>query len=99
MIDGKASSQVVLYAVKRQTATGPEDIQPGTVSKQQTYQADEAWHPGIPQTPRGMAAFLSSLYLLAHSVPRKGGAAEGRVLSMLYEITRFPPAVRTCKLL
>jgi hypothetical protein len=51
MIDGKASSQVVLYAVKRQTATGPGDIQPGTVSKQQTYQADEAWHPGIPQTP------------------------------------------------
>jgi len=41
-----------------------------------------------------MAALLSSLYRLAQSIPLKGAAAESKVLSMLYEITRFPPAVR-----
>ena len=92
----KSSTTVVLYAVKRKIEpAGDGAAKPATVSKQQTYMVDSSWHPSIPQTTRGMAALLSSLYRLAQSIPLKGAVAEGRVLSMLYEITRFPPAVRT----
>lgn len=92
----KSSTTVVLYAVKRKIEiAGDGAAKPATVSKQQTYMVDSSWHPSIPQTTRGMAALLSSLYRLAQSIPLKGAVAEGKVLSMLYEITRFPPAVRT----
>jgi hypothetical protein len=66
------------------------------LSKQSTYLADDAWQPSVTQTPRGMAALLSSLYVLATSVSCKGVTAENNVLSALYAITRFPPAVRAC---
>jgi len=90
-----SSTTVVLYAVKRKIETaGDGAAEPATVSKQRTYMVDSSWHPSIPQTTRGMAALLSSLYHLAQSIPSKGAAAESKVLSMLYEITRFPPAVR-----
>lgn len=69
----------------------------GTVSKESMYLNDAAWHPSVAQTPRGMAALLSSLYLFAHSVAQKGVAAEQKVLALAYAALRFPPAIRTCK--
>jgi hypothetical protein len=87
--------QVVLYAVKRMVETEEGDPKPSTVSREWTYLSSQAWQPSVPQTARGMAALLSSLYTLTKSVPLKGVAAEGRVLSMLHGITSFPPATRT----
>ncbi|KAJ7106228.1 hypothetical protein C8R44DRAFT_805910 [Mycena epipterygia] len=92
-------SSILLYAVKRKigtavTAPGSEK-QRGTVSKESMYLTDDAWHPSVPQTPRGIAALLSSLYLFAHSVAQKGVAAEQKVLAVAYAIFRFPPAIRT----
>jgi hypothetical protein len=71
----------------------------GTVSnsKESMYLADAAWHPSVPQTPRGIAALLSSLYLFAHSVAQKGVIGERRVLALAYAVLRFPPAIRTRK--
>ena len=99
-LEGSATP-VILYVVKRTSEVGgdiPNAKQTG-VSKQSTYLTDAAWQPSVKQTPRGMAAFLSSLYLLATSGSRKGVTAETNVLSGLYQITRFPPAVRTCRCL
>ena len=45
-----------------------------------------------------MAAFLSSLYVLADFIARKGSGAEQRVLEMLFCLCRFPPAVRARKM-
>jgi len=87
------TTSVVLYAVKRmpEAETAPKR----STSREWTYLSSQAWQPSIPQTARGMASLLSSLYILTKSVPSKGVVAEGRVLSMLHEITYFPPAVRT----
>ncbi|KAJ7155127.1 hypothetical protein C8R46DRAFT_1117040 [Mycena filopes] len=86
---------VVIYAVKR-TTTGVDSVpRPGKVSKQSMYLDDPAWHPSTPQTLRGMAALLSSLYLLAHSVGQEGAGSEQRVLAHAYAVLRFPPAIRT----
>ncbi|KAJ7446553.1 hypothetical protein FB451DRAFT_1412223 [Mycena latifolia] len=91
-------SSVLLYAVKRRTevpdASSASDKRE-IASKQSMYLADAAWHPSVPQTPRGIAALLSSLYLLAHSVAQKNIAGEQKVLALAYAIFRFPPAVRT----
>lgn len=95
-----SGSAVVLYAVKRKIdgdAAAPTTDKPATVSKQSMYLTDAAWHPSIPQTPRGIAALLSSLYLFAHSVPQNGAGAEARVLALAYAVLRFPPAIRTCE--
>ncbi|KAJ7714801.1 hypothetical protein B0H16DRAFT_514129 [Mycena metata] len=91
-----AENSVLLYAVKRriEVAETPSDKR-SIVSKQSMYLADAAWHPSVPQTPRGMAALLSSLYLLAHSVGQTGVAGEQKVLALVYTLFRFPPAVRT----
>jgi len=87
------NTSVVLYAVKRVAET--EAAPKRSISREWTYLSGQAWQPSVPQTARGMAALLSSLYILTKSVPSKGVVAEGRVLSMLHEITHFPPAVRT----
>ncbi|KAJ6599756.1 hypothetical protein DFH09DRAFT_1503902 [Mycena vulgaris] len=87
-------SSIVLYVVKRQTGNAIPDKRV-TASKQSMYLEDPAWHPSVPQTPRGIAVLLSSLYLLAHSVAQKGVAAEQKVLALAYAIFRFPPAIRT----
>ncbi|KAJ7472928.1 hypothetical protein B0H11DRAFT_1919124 [Mycena galericulata] len=88
---------LVLYAVKRRLPeiSDREAARQKLASKQSMYLADPAWHPSIPQTARGMAALLSSLYLLAHSVAQKQEAGEQKVLALAYIILRFPPAVRT----
>jgi hypothetical protein len=70
---------------------------PVTKSKEHTYLADPAWQPSVLQTSRGMAALLSSLYLFVHSANQKGSNGESNILAFLYTITKFPPAVRTCK--
>ena len=88
-------TSVVLYAVKRTAEAREAAPKRGTVSREWTYLSGQAWQPSVPQTARGMAALLSSLYSLTKSVPSKGVAAEGKVLSMLHGITYFPPAVRT----
>ena len=89
----------MLYVVKRRTeesiATSTPTDKPEIASKQSMYLADAAWHPSVPQTPRGLAALLSSLYLFAHSVAQKEVAGEQKVLALVYAIFRFPPAVRT----
>ncbi|KAJ6451921.1 hypothetical protein C8R45DRAFT_1041477 [Mycena sanguinolenta] len=94
-----------LYAVRRNTVTesvsadSDADSDAGekrrTVSKQSAYLSDAAWQPSVVQTPRGMAALLSSLYLFSHSVAQKGIAAEQKVLATAYAVLRFPPAIRT----
>jgi len=93
--DQESTISVVLYAVKRMAEVGEAVPKRSTVSREWTYLFGQAWQPSVPQTARGMAALLSSLYCLTKSVPSKGVAAEGRVLSMLHEVTYFPPAVRT----
>ena len=92
---GRATS-IVLYAVKRIMEAGEAAPMGGTISREWTYLFSQAWQPSVPQTARGMAALLSSLYCLTKLVSLKGVAAEGRVLSMLHGITHFPPAVRAC---
>jgi hypothetical protein len=93
--DQDLTTSVVLYAVKRMAEAGEGAPKRSTVSREWTYLFSQAWQPSVPQTARGMAVLLSSLYSLTKSVPSKGVAAEGRVLSMLHGITNFPPAVRT----
>ena len=93
--DQDRTTSVVLYAVKRMAEAGEAAPKRSTVSREWTYLSSQAWQPSVPQTARGMAALLSSLYTLTKLVPSKGATAEGRVLSMLHEITYFPPAVRT----
>ncbi|KAJ7739067.1 hypothetical protein DFH07DRAFT_840632 [Mycena maculata] len=93
-----SSDPVWLYAVKRTTLrpdVAPESAKRGVVSKESMFLDDAAWQPRVAQTPRGMAALLSSLYLFAHSVAQKGVAVEQRVLALAYAVLRFPPAVRT----
>ncbi|KAJ7484167.1 hypothetical protein FB451DRAFT_1169243 [Mycena latifolia] len=88
---------LLLYAVKRRTATAAASASDkrGTISKESMYLDDPAWHPSIPQTPRGIATLLSSLYLFSDSVARKDIAAEQKVLALAYTLFRFPPAIRT----
>ncbi|KAJ7728334.1 hypothetical protein B0H16DRAFT_242968 [Mycena metata] len=88
---------IVLYVVKRTVGdTTPAVPDKGTkVSKQSMYLADPAWQPHVPQTTRGIAALLSSLYLFAHAVSQTGGTGEERVLAQAYSVLRFPPAIRT----
>ena len=93
--DQDRTTSVVLYAVKRMAETEEGTPQRSTVSREWTYLSSQAWQPSVPQTVRGMAALLSSLYTLTRSVPSKGVAAEARVLSMFHGITYFPPATRT----
>ncbi|KAK7050214.1 putative bifunctional E2/E3 enzyme [Favolaschia claudopus] len=100
------ASSLILYAVKRHANedaienSGLKELagttnRNRTVSKESMYLADAAWQPDIRQSARGIAALLSSLYLLAQSVPRKGAAAEQCVLALGYAVLRFPPAIRT----
>ncbi|KAF7342761.1 putative bifunctional E2/E3 enzyme [Mycena sanguinolenta] len=88
-----------LYAVRRKTESTSADSDAvekrGTVSKESAYLSDAAWQPSVVQTPRGMAALLSSLYIFSHSVAQKGIAAEQKVLATAYAVLRFPPAIRT----
>ncbi|KAF8067680.1 hypothetical protein FPV67DRAFT_1669576 [Lyophyllum atratum] len=91
-----------LYVVKRACGNGdtPDPKHSAVpVSKQSTYLLDSAWQPSTPQTDRGMAALLSSLFVLSHIVGEKGVTSEHAVLAALYAITRFPPAVRALGLL
>jgi hypothetical protein len=90
---------ITLYAVKRknEAITEPQEFAPTSRSKEQVYLADSAWQPSVPQTTRGMAALLSSLYTMVHSANQKGSGGETNILSFLYAITRFPPAVRARK--
>ncbi|GLB39236.1 hypothetical protein LshimejAT787_0603980 [Lyophyllum shimeji] len=95
------NATVTLYVVKR-TCYDPEHTPAHRavgVSKQSTYLLGPAWQPSTPQTNRGMAALLSSLFVLSHIISKKGIASENTVLAALYGITRFPPAVRALGLL
>ncbi|KAK0243779.1 hypothetical protein EDD85DRAFT_173202 [Armillaria nabsnona] len=92
------SQEISLYVVKRHrqhSNTGGK----GVTSKQSMYLSDMSYQPCIIQTPRGMSAFLASLYRLCAIVADKGSAAERRIISSLYTITRFPPAARTLAVL
>ncbi|TFK70123.1 hypothetical protein BDN72DRAFT_896704 [Pluteus cervinus] len=98
-----SSASIVLYAVKRNTGQESEDdksdICGPSSTKEATYVATPAWQPSIGQSSRGMSALLSSLYVLAHSVGKRGIAAEQKVLSTMFALTRFPPAVRALGIL
>ncbi|KAF8189626.1 hypothetical protein K438DRAFT_2019046 [Mycena galopus ATCC 62051] len=100
---GPEQSTVWLYAVKRKTDIKPAGAAAGqpraSASKQSMYLSEPAWQPSVDQTPRGMAALLSSLYLFAHSVAQKGIAAEQKVLAVAYAVLRFPPAIRALAVL
>jgi hypothetical protein len=93
------TASVDLYAVRRMVEGGEAAAKRSTVSREWTYLSAQSWQPSVPQTARGMAALLSSLYCLTKLVPLKGVVVEGRVLSMLHGITNFPPAVRACECL
>ncbi|TFK70120.1 hypothetical protein BDN72DRAFT_795723 [Pluteus cervinus] len=91
--DGSVS--ITLYAVKRNTNKDDKSNISGLLgTKESTYLSTSAWQPSISQSSRGMSALLSSLYVLAHSVSKRGIVAEQKVLSTIYALTRFPPAVR-----
>jgi hypothetical protein len=92
--DARVDTSIVLYAVKRQAEAGEAAPRGPTVSRERTYLFDHAWQPTVHQTTRGMAALLSCLYCLAHLISLKGVAVESSVLSILHQITFFPPAVR-----
>ncbi|KAJ7155009.1 hypothetical protein C8R46DRAFT_1226970 [Mycena filopes] len=89
------AEEIVLYVVKRRVQNAEDNGKRGTASKETMYLADAAWHPSVPQTPRGIAALLSSLYVFAHSVAQKGSVGEQRVLALAFAVLRFPPAIRT----
>lgn len=92
-----STTTISLYVIKRKSRSKEELSEHAKKSKERMYIADSAWQPSIPQTERGMAAFLSSLFRLAYSIPIRGTVAEDRMLSILYQITSFPPAVRSRK--
>ena len=87
-------TSIVLFAVKRQAEAGETATKGPAVSRGKTYLFDKAWQPTVLQTTRGMAALLSCLYRMAHLISLKGVAVEASVLSVLHQITCFPPAVR-----
>lgn len=91
--EGADRAVVVLFAVKRKAETDMTFYHL-LKSKERTYIADAVWQASVKQTERGMAALLSSLYQLAHSMILRGTATEDKVLSILYEMTHFPPSVR-----
>ncbi|KAK0457420.1 uncharacterized protein EV420DRAFT_1548064 [Desarmillaria tabescens] len=95
------NEEISLYAVKRHRQ--PDNTQnvgnKGVASKQGMYLSDMSYQPCTVQTPRGMSAFLASLYRLCALVADKGSAAERRIISSLYTITRFPPAARALAVL
>ncbi|SJL07961.1 uncharacterized protein ARMOST_11319 [Armillaria ostoyae] len=93
-----SGQEISLYVVKRHRQHTNTDNK-GVTSKQSMYLSDMSYQPCIIQTPRGMSAFLASLYRLCALVADKGGAAERRIISSLYTITRFPPAARTLAVL
>ncbi|KAK0202192.1 hypothetical protein DFS33DRAFT_1060450 [Desarmillaria ectypa] len=95
------NQEISLYVVKRHLQyTNTQNVgSKGVASKQSMYLSDMSYQPCTVQTPRGMSAFLASLYRLCALVAVKGSAAERRVISSLYTITRFPPAARTLAVL
>lgn len=89
-----------LYVVKR--SKEKEDDEGGSTrrsiaSKESMYISNAAWQPSVEQTRRGMAALLSSLYIFSHTVGEKGAGMEEGAVSVMYTISRFPPAVRACQ--
>ncbi|KAG6918191.1 hypothetical protein DXG01_015979 [Tephrocybe rancida] len=95
--DANGDITATLYTVKRtcnnnDASSSKHGAIP--ISKQSAYQLDTAWQPSTPQTSRGMAALLASLFVLSEMVRKQGLASENKVLAALYSITRFPPAVR-----
>lgn len=93
-----SGQEISLYVVKRHRQDTNTDNK-GVTSKQSMYLSDMSYQPSIIQTPRGMSAFLASLYRLCALVADKGSTAERRIISSLYTITRFPPAGRTLAVL
>ncbi|KAG6918190.1 hypothetical protein DXG01_015978 [Tephrocybe rancida] len=90
-------AMVTLYAVKRRcdnSATPGSKHAAVPTTKQSAYQLNSAWQPSVVQTPRGMAALLSSLLVLSETVRKQGVTSENKILTTLFSITRFPPAVR-----
>ena len=95
----QVNTAIVLYTVRRKAEYGEGAPKRELVSREKTYLFEQAWQPGVLQTDRRMASFLSCLYCLTRSAPLKGVAAEVKVLYILHQITGFPPAVRTCECL
>jgi hypothetical protein len=95
----QVNTTIVLYTVRRKAECGEGAPKREHVSREKTYLFEQAWQPSVLQTNRGMASLLSCLYCLTRLVPLNGVAAEVKVLSILHQITGFPPAVRTCECL
>ncbi|KAF5392275.1 hypothetical protein D9757_001558 [Collybiopsis confluens] len=97
---GISSEPLILYVVQRAVANKDASLSPARGKT--TFLDSPAWHPnGLLQTPRGIACLLSSLYVMAESVAHGKTRVQGtrNVLSMMYMIGRFPPAVRALDLI
>ncbi|KAJ7636568.1 hypothetical protein FB45DRAFT_447877 [Roridomyces roridus] len=89
-----ATGTIWLYAVKRTLPTGNGDAEQDKDKKHSAFLDDAAWQPSVEQTPRGMAALLSSLFLFGSSLDPKGDGLR-KVLAAAFAVLRFPPAIRT----
>jgi hypothetical protein len=76
---------------KEEVEGGPRRV---AVNKEAVYIMSASWQPSVEQTRRGMSALLSSLFQFSHAVGQKGSVTELIVLSVVYTVFRFPPAVR-----
>lgn len=89
------SNALVSNALVSNASVSNASVLNASVSKQSTFKSEAAWQPSVRQTQRGMAALLSSLFVLSQMVRKYGIESENKLLAVLYSFTCFPPAVRT----
>jgi len=86
-----------ISAVYRLAVKGPSLV---TIGKTGIYRARAHWQPPVPQSDRGTALMLSSLYVFAATVQEMSDdRASDSVLHVFDLLTRFPPALRALYLL
>lgn len=89
---------LTFYAVERRP-TKEENRSPGMDG---LFKAAAHWTlPSLPQSNRGMAAFLASLRVFAHIVGAEDfdDRHQNETLRLFHLVTRFPPAVRALHIL
>ncbi|KAI4727940.1 hypothetical protein E4T49_04269 [Aureobasidium sp. EXF-10728] len=92
---------LTIYAVPRSASTTRSREPTGRVGKNDLYAAGPHWQPDTPQSSRGVAMFLSSLRVFAHTLKGDCSSDEhrGGVVYVLDLLSSFPPAVRALHLL
>ncbi|THH31004.1 hypothetical protein EUX98_g3179 [Antrodiella citrinella] len=103
------NAEITLYVVKRKD-NGNVKQQNGTartpvVGKSAVYTESDSWQPMVEQSARGVATFLSSLFVFVNYLSLYNKEDTGtknmhtRAMHHLLALTRFPPAVRALHIL